>query len=269
MAGLKRQVLVAALVSTLALASAQAATCQNPAGFSAFLQQMRQDAAAAGVSQSAINESLNGVTLDNDVLHADHAQGVFHQSFEQFSGRMISAYRLSKGRALLKRYAPIFARIQRQYGVPGPIIVALWGLETSYGAFMGKYPTIRSIATLAFDCRRSPFFQKELIDAMRIVQRGYLRPSQMHGAWAGELGQTQFMPSSYLKFAVNYGGGGNLITSVPDVLASTGNYLHSYGWQAGQPWDPGTANFAVIQQWNKADVYSRTIALFADKLAGK
>ncbi len=269
MAIARRHLILAALVSSLSAASAQAATCQNPAGFGAFLQQMRQDAAGAGVSARAINESLNGVTIDNDVLHADHAQGVFHQSFEQFSGRMISAYRLSKGRQLLKQYAPVFARIQRQYGVPGPIIVALWGLETSYGAFMGKYPTIRSIATLAFDCRRSPFFQKELIDAMRIVQRGYLRPSQMHGAWAGELGQTQFMPSSYLKFAVNYGGGGNLITSVPDVLASTANYLHSYGWKAGQPWDPGTANFAVIQQWNKADVYSRTIALFADKLAGK
>jgi membrane-bound lytic murein transglycosylase B len=110
-------------------------------------------------------------------------------------------------------------------------------------------------------------FREELIYALKIVDRGDLAPSEMRGAWAGELGQTQFMPSSYIKFAVDYGGGRNLIHSAPDALASTANFLKSYGWVRGQPWGPGTANFSVIQQWNKSDVYSRTIAYFADRLA--
>jgi membrane-bound lytic murein transglycosylase B len=145
--------------------------------------------------------------------------------------------------------------------------VAIWGLETDFGAGNGNFPTIRSLVTLAYDCRRSEMFHAELLDALRLVDRGDLTPGEMRGAWAGELGQTQFMPSSYLKFAVDYGGGRNLIRSVPDVLASTANFLKSYGWLRGQPWGPGTANFSVIQQWNKSDVYSRTIAYFADRLA--
>ena len=113
-------------------------------------------------------------------------------------------------------------------------------------------------------------FHTELLDALRLVDRGDLSPQEMRGAWAGELGQTQFMPSAYVKFAVDFDGRGrrDLIHDVPDVLASTANYLHSYGWQRGQPWTPGSANFAVIQQWNKSDVYSRTIAYFATRLAG-
>lgn len=261
---------IAAVFGAFAImGTASAATCQNPAGFDAFIGQVRADAVQAGVSQRAISEGLSGVALDPDVTRHDHAQGVFHQTLEQFSSRMISKYRLTKGRQLIAKYKPTFDRIEAQFGVPAPIIVALWGLETDFGAYTGKFKTIPALATLAFDCRRSPYFQTELIDALKLVQRGDLTPSQMRGAWAGELGQTQFMPSSYLKYAVNYGGGRNLLHSVPDVLASTANYLHSYGWQRGQGWDPGSANFGVIQQWNKADVYSHTIALFADRLAGK
>ena len=179
---------------------------------------------------------------------------------------MVNAYRLTKGAALLKQYAPIFSRIESEYGVPGPVIVAIWGLETDFGAVTGNFPTIRALATLAYDCRRSDYFHTELLDALRIVDRGDLSPQEMHGAWAGELGQTQFMPSAYIKFAVDFDGSGrrDLIHDVPDVLASTANFLHSYGWQRGQPWTPGKPNFAVIQQWNKSDVYSRTIAAFAD-----
>jgi len=111
-------------------------------------------------------------------------------------------------------------------------------------------------------------FTAELLDALRIVERGDMSPSEMRGAWAGEIGQTQFMPSSYIKFAVDYDGNGrrDLIRSVPDVLASTANYLKGYGWQRGQPWTEGSANFAVIQQWNKSEVYSKTVAYFATRL---
>jgi membrane-bound lytic murein transglycosylase B len=133
---------------------------------------------------------------------------------------------------------------------------------------VGKFATIRSLASLAFDCRRTDMFQAELMDALRIVERGDLTPAEMHGAWAGEIGQTQFMPSSYIKYAIDYDGNGrrDLIRSPVDVLASTANYLRSYGWQRGQPWGPGSPNFDVLVQWNKSQIYSRTVAYFAQRL---
>ena len=153
--------------------------------------------------------------------------------------------------------------------MPGPVIVAIWGLETDFGADSGKFPTIRSLATLAYDCRRPDKFRGELIAALQIVDRGDMAPADMRGAWAGEIGQTQFLPSSYLKYAVDYDGNGrrDLIHSVPDVLASTANYLKGYGWQAGQPWGEGTANFQVLLQWNASQVYTKTVAYFAQQLA--
>jgi len=248
-----------------------AATCRDPAGFDAWLAGIKKEAAQAGISDAAIQSGLNGVTYDPSVVSRDHGQRVFTQTFEQFSARMVNAYRLRKGDTMLKQYAGTFSRIETQYGVPGPVIVAIWGLETDFGADSGHFETIRALATLAFDCRRSDMFKAELFDALRIVERGDLTPATMRGAWAGELGQTQFMPSAYIKFAVDFDGKGHsdLIHSVPDVLASTANYLKSYGWQKGAGWTPGSPNFAVIQQWNKADVYSRTIAFFATKLDGK
>ena len=157
----------------------------------------------------------------------------------------------------------------RAYGVPSEVIVAIWGLETDFGVNIGKFSTMRALATLAYDCRRSDTFKAELMDALRIIERGDISPQEMRGAWAGEIGQTQFMPSSYIKFAVDFDGNGHrdLLRSVPDVLASTANYLASYGWQKGKDWQPGSPNFPVIQQWNKSEVYSKTIAYFATQLA--
>ena len=169
----------------------------------------------------------------------------------------------------MKQYANVFSRIEQTYGVPAPVIVVIWGLETDFGAVTGNSPTLPALATLAYDCRRSAMFQAELMDVLRLIQRGDLSPNA-RGAWAAEIGQTQLMPSSYLKFAVDFTGDGrrDLIHSVPDVLAATANFLQSYGWQRGGGWSQGSANFAVIKEWNKADVYSRTIAYFASKLSG-
>jgi lytic murein transglycosylase len=250
----------------LGAGTAMAATCRDPGGFGAFIASIKKEAAAQGISASAIS-ALDDVSFDQSIISHDHGQGVFHQSFEQFSGRMVNAGRVARGKALLKKYAGLFSQIEQTYGVPGPVIVALWGLETDFGAVNGNSPTLQALATLAYDCRRTEKFQAELLDALRLVQRGDLSPSAMRGAWAGELGQTQFMPSSYLKYAVDFGGGRNLIHSVPDVLASTANYLRGYGWQRGAGWEPGEPNFDVIKEWNAADVYARTIALFATKLA--
>jgi lytic murein transglycosylase len=258
---------LAALWLGLAAAPAFAAA---PCGgdFNAWLDGFKQEAAAAGISPQTIQSALAGVTYDPTIIARDHAQGVFRQSFEQFSGRMVPP-RLQRGARLLAQYGPVFARIEQQYGVPGPVIVAIWGLETDFGANSGKFPTIRSLAALAYDCRRPDKFRGELLAALRIVERGDMSPAEMRGAWAGEIGQTQFLPSSYLKYAVDYDGNGrrDLIHSVPDVLASTANYLKGYGWQRGQPWGEGTQNFQVLLQWNASQVYTKTVAYFAQQLA--
>ena len=249
------------------LPASAAAPCGGE--FATWLQGLKQEAAAEGISQRTIQSALGGVTYDPGIIQRDHAQGVFRQSFEQFSGRMVPP-RLARGQHLLQQYSATFARIEQQFGVPGAVIVAIWGLETDFGANSGKFPTIRSLATLAYDCRRPDKFRGEVIAALRIVDRGDMSPNEMRGAWAGEIGQTQFLPSSYLKFAVDYDGNGrrDLIHSVPDVLASTANYLKGYGWQRGQPWGEGTANFQVLLEWNKSQVYTKTVAYFAQRLAG-
>jgi lytic murein transglycosylase len=247
--------------------SVLAAACGG-GNFDAWLNEFKTEAAAKGISQNAIAAGLSGVTLDQSVLSRDRGQRVFQQSFEEFSGRMIPP-RLARGASLMKQYGSVLSRIEQSYGVPGEVLVAIWGLETDYGVNIGKFQTIRSLATLAYDCRRAEMFRAELMDALRIVERGDLTPIEMRGAWAGELGQTQFMPSSYIKFAVDFDGNGrrDLLRSAPDVLASTANYLASHGWQRGKDFEPGGANFAVIQQWNKSEVYSKTIASFASQLA--
>jgi lytic murein transglycosylase len=246
---------------------AQAAPC-GTGSFQAWLDDFKNEAAAKGISQATITSGLNGVTLDQAVLSRDRSQKVFSQSFEEFSGRMVPP-RLTRGANMMKQYGSVLARIEQSYGVPGEVLVAIWGLETDFGVNIGKFPTMRSLATLAYDCRRSEMFRAELMDALRIVERGDLAPSEMRGAWAGEIGQTQFMPSSYVKFAVDFDSNGrrDLLRSAPDVLASTANFLMGYGWQRGKDWEPGSANFNVIQQWNKSEVYARTIGYFASQLA--
>ena len=264
-----RLFLPAVAIAMLALSgtSAPAASCGS-GSFDAWLSEFKTEAAAKGISQNAITGALNGVALDQGVLSRDRSQKVFSQSFEEFSGRMVPP-RLLRGSNMLKQYGSVLSRIEQTYGVPGEVLVAIWGLETDFGVNTGKFPTIRSLATLAYDCRRADEFRGELMDALRIVDRGDLSPSEMRGAWAGEIGQTQFMPSSWIKYAVDFDGNGrrDLLHSVPDVLASTANYLAGYGWKRGKDWEPGSPNFEVLQQWNKSEVYAKTIATFASQLA--
>jgi len=246
---------------------AQAAVACGSGNFQAWLDDFKTEAASKGISQATITSSLNGVTLDQSVINRDHSQKVFDQTFEQFSGRMVPP-RLSRGANMLKQYGSVLSRVEETYGVPGEVLVAIWGLETDFGVNIGKFPTLRSLATLAYDCRRSELFRGELLDALRIIDRGDMSASDMHGAWAGEIGQTQFMPSNYVKYAVDFDANGkrDLLRSAPDVLASTANFLASHGWQKGKDWQPGSPNFPALQEWNKSDVYSRTVAYFATQL---
>src|SRR6185503_11107205 len=231
--------------------------------FETWLEDFKKEAAAKGISAAAIQAGLTGITPDKNVLARDQSQKVFSQTFEEFSGRMVPP-RLTRGANMLKQYGSVLGRIEQAYGVPGEVLVAIWGLETDFGVNIGKFQTMRSLATLAYDCRRADMFKAELMDALRIVERGDVAPQDMRGAWAGEIGQTQFMPSSYIKFAVDFDGNGrrDLLRSAPDVLASTANYLAGYGWKRGKDWQPGNPNFPVLQQWNKSEVYARTIAYF-------
>jgi lytic murein transglycosylase len=254
----------------LAAGQAAAATCRDPEGFEKWLDDIGQEAVAQGISPEAVKQGLSGVTFDQSIIRKDRGQGVFKQSFEQFAGRMVSPARLRGGATMLKRHAVTLWRIEQRFGVPAPVLVAIWGLETDFGAVKANLPVIRSVATLTYDCRRADFFKAHLFDALRIVDRGDLTPAEMRGAWAGEMGQTQFMPSNYVRSAIDFDGDGraDLLHSPADVLASTANYLQGHGWVRGDDWEPGSPNFEAIRAWNKSQVYSRTIAYYVSKLAG-
>lgn len=255
-------------VSLLAASPAFAAQCGG--SYDAFLSAFGREAVAAGISQRTVSAALSGADHDPRVVSLDRRQGAFKQSFEQFASSRVTPARLQRAQRLLDQHRATFNRIEQQYGVPREIVVAIWGLETDFGANMGKHPALSALATLAHDCRRSQFFQDQLMSALQVIERGDLSPGEMRGAWAGELGQTQFLPSSYMKFAVDFDGDGrrNLIRSTADALGSTANYLRGYGWRAGEGWSEGTQNFQVLREWNKAQVYQKTIALFASRLSG-
>jgi lytic murein transglycosylase len=257
--------------AAVAASPAYAARCGGD--FNSFVQNISAEAAAAGISQGVISQALGGVTQDPAVLAFDRRQrGTFNKSFEQYVSTRVGPGRINGGRAMLQRHAALLASIEARFGVPRQILVAIWGLETDFGkGDMGKLPVFRVLATMAHDCRRTELFQNELLSALKIVQRGDLRLNDMIGAYAGEIGQTQFLPSSYIKYGVDFDGNGHvdLRHSVPDVLASTANLLHTNGFKMGAPYDEGTANFEAMREWNRATIYRKTIGYFADQLMGR
>ena len=258
---IKRAVITIFLAALVAVGLAQRGVeakgeynCKRTESFSSFLRKFKQHAAQNGISRRTLSATLDGLRYDPKVLSRDRRQGVFSFSFLKFSSRMISSHRLAKGRRELARRKRMFRRIEQKYGVPGPVLVAFWGLETDFGAFMGKSDSIRSIATLAWDCRRPELFRKNLLAALKIVENGDLRHSEMRGPWAGELGHTQFLPEHYLEYGVDFDGDGhrNLIRSVPDAMASTANYLKHIGWKSGQPWIE-EVRVPASMPWEQAD----------------
>jgi len=239
--------------------AAQAAPCRSSGPYDKWLADFEREAMAQGVSQRTIAAAAPYLTYDQRIVNIDHGQRVFTQTFLEFSDRMAAAYRIQTGAAKIKTYAPVFARIEQQYGVPAPVIVAFWALESDFGANMGNYRSLGSIASLAYDCRRADRFRAQLLDALRLIERGDLRPDEMIGSWAGELGQTQMMPSEYYQYAVDYDGDGkrNLLRSAPDVLGSTANYLVGLGWKRGEPWLTEVrvpANMPSNFPWDQADL---------------
>jgi lytic murein transglycosylase len=258
------------LVSFAIAAPAAAAQCGG--SFDGFLRQVARDAQAQGISANVVNSAFSGLTADPNVMAFDRRQAATFRregSFEKFASTRVTPARIKRASALMHRHAELLRRIEARFGVPKELLMAIWTMESDNGSGdMGHLPVIRTLATLAHDCRRSELFQRELIAALKILQRGDLPQSQLIGANAGEIGQTQFLPSSYIKYGVDFDGDGrvDLRHSVADVLASTANLLKTNGWHAGQPYDQGGENFEVMREWNTSEIYRRALVLFAHKL---
>lgn len=237
------------LFGALLVSSSALAECRNTDNFSQWLNTFKQQAVRSGIPANLVNNALHNVQFDPGIVQLDRSQETFAQNFLQYSAKKANAYRLATGQRKMQENRALFQRIERQFGVPAPVLTAYWALETDFGAVTGNVPTLHALATLAYDCRRSSLFRNELVHALRIIQKGDMAAVQMQGAWAGELGQLQFLPSSYDKHAVDYDGNGrrDLIHSKADALASAANFLKKSGWRARQPW---LVEVRVPQQMN-------------------
>jgi lytic murein transglycosylase len=250
-----RAMLCATAAVLLTPGFSQAASCgNNGQGFGGFIKAFHKEAVGQGIGGAAL-AVLDATTYDAGIIKKDRAQNIFSQSFLQFSGRMATDYRIKHGAELIQKNKSTFAAVEKQFGVPAPVIVAFWALETDFGANTGNLPTVQSLATLAWDCRRPEKFRPQLMAALELIQRGDLQPEEMRGAWAGEIGQTQFLPYDYNESAVDFDGDGkrDLRNSIPDVLASSANLLRKHGWQPGQPWMQ-EVRVPADMPWEEADI---------------
>lgn len=213
------------------------ADCASP-DFAGWLADFKVEAAAAGIKAGVLDKTLAGLKPDPAVIQRDRSQQTFALDFLSFAGKKVNSHRMTQGKALLKKHAGLFKRIGQEYAVPAEVLAAFWGLETDFGAVTGDFSTLRSLLTLAHDCRRPELFRGELLSALNLVQKGDLTPARMRGAWAGEIGQLQLLASRYDQYAVDFDGDGqrDLIHSSADALASGARMLQESGWQAGEPW---------------------------------
>lgn len=226
------------LLACLCSSSAVWAECRNSGDFGQWLDGFKQEAIGSGLSPDLVNGVLAGVTFDPSVIQRDRSQEVFAQTFLEFAGKKVSPNRLNSGQSQMQANNKLFNRIEQEFGVPREILTAFWALETDFGSNTGNFPTLNALATLAYDCRRPERFRPELIHALWLVQKGDQTPASMRGAWAGELGQLQFLPSGYNQQGVDFDGDGkrDLIRSKADALASAASLLRHHGWRAGEPW---------------------------------
>ncbi|KIC10388.1 murein transglycosylase [Leisingera sp. ANG-M1] len=214
-------------------------TAASELNFDSWVKAFRNRALAQGISAPVLDSAFSGVRYDPEVIRRDRNQSEFTKTIWVYLDSAASALRVKNGKAALRKQQARLEQIEAQYGVEKEIVVAIWGLESSYGAFRGKMNVIRSLATLAFDSRRGAFFEGQLLAALRILQAGDVPARQMTGSWAGAMGHTQFIPTSYLDYAVDFTGDGkrDIWSDNPaDALASTAAYLKQFGWVTGQPW---------------------------------
>src|SRR5215471_659755 len=237
MSRLTRRSVIAAC-ALLALPGRSAAGRAAEADFGTWLAGVRQEAIAQGLRPQSVARALAGVHQIDRVLELDRRQPETTLTFEQYIDLVVSADRLEEGRERLRENRPLLEQVSRRYGVQPRFIVALWGIESNYGKRSGDFHEISALATLAYDGRRSAYFRKELMAAIKIVDQGWIRPEDMLGSWAGAMGQCQFMPSSYLQFAVSFSGDGrrDIWHRREDIFASIANYLAHSGWHGDETW---------------------------------
>lgn len=240
---------------------ADAAQCgSTSAGFDAWKGEFSGEARAKGISAATI-QALMATNYASATIAADRGQRSFNLSLDQFLAKRGGSTIVARGRSLRQSQSALFASIQQRYGVsPGPLI-AIWGMETGFGSQRGNQNMLSSIATLAYDCRRSAYFTEHLYAALQLIDRGVLSPGT-RGSMHGEVGQTQFMPKAILAY-----GTGNLEVAA-NALNSTANFFKAHGWRAGAGYQPGEPNFAAIQAWNAAGVYQKAIALMGRQIDG-
>lgn len=258
------------LVAALAFAPTVglAAQCGNTAGgYEAWKSQFAAEAASAGVGQRGL-QALAGTRYAQATINADRNQKSFRYSLDKFLQVRGASTIVSQGRQRKAQNANFYAQIERQYGVPAGVILAIHGMETGFGRFMGDSNVVASISTLAYDCRRSGFFTPHALAALQLVDRGGIS-ANTQGAKHGEVGHTQFLPGNVLRYGVDADGNGRVdLTNVTDALASTANFLRQKGWRPGQGYQQGQTNYRVIQEWNAAGVYQQAIALMASQIDG-
>ena len=261
---MRRFIMAAASLAALAAIGgvAEAAQCGNSAGgFEGWKQQFSAEARGRASERSL--QALMGTQYSTATISADRGQHSFKLSLDQFMAKRGATTIVSRGRQLKQSQAALFSSIQQRYGVPPGPLIAIWGMETGFGAVRGNVNTLSAVATLAYDCRRSAFFTDQLYAALALVDRGVLTPAT-RGAAHGEVGHTQFLPKNVL----DYGTGGDM-NSTGVALSSTANYLRQHGWQPGAGYQPGQANFAALQAWNAASVYQQSLAIMGRQIDGQ
>lgn len=211
---------------------------ETDAGFQTWLQALIAEARERGVSEDLIQQVLVPVTPIPQVVSNDRNQAEFVETLDMYLERRVTDWRINTGRARLAQHRAILDAVEAEYGVPARVIVAVWGIETNYGNFTGGTDVIQALVTLAYDPRRADFFRRELFSALDILQQGHVTPAQMKGSWAGAMGQSQFMPSSFIQYAVDFDGDGrrDIWGTEADVFASIANYLRQADWQPGERW---------------------------------
>ncbi len=218
--------------------AAAAAPTQPDAAFAVWLENARQDAAKRGIKNATISEALGDIAPIPRVIELDNQQPEFSNTFTRYLNSAVSERRVADGRAMMKKHAALLKQLEAEYGIPGRFLVAFWGLESNYGSDTGGYPVVTALATLAYDGRRAAYFRDEMFKAMNILDQGHVSYAKMKGSWAGAMGQTQFMPSVFLRLAVDQDKDGHrdIWGNVADALGSTANYLKSMGWDIHRTW---------------------------------
>ena len=248
---------------------AEAAKCSSTGGgFETWKKSFAVEAKAKGVKPKVIS-ALMGTSYSNGTIRADRGQHSFKLSLNAFMAKRGAAGIIARGRSLKKANASLFANLEKRYGVPPGPLLAIWGMETGFGGFLGNQNTLSAVATLAYDCRRTAFFTEQLYAALKLVERGTISASSK-GAMHGEVGQTQFLPKNILLYGADGDGNGAVnLNSKADALASTAKFLAGHGWSAGEGYQPGQGNFGAIQGWNAASVYQKAIAIMGKKIDGQ